>query len=383
MTNPASSGDNIIIHAVGSVGPRRVEYGEPVESLLAGVHQKIKQADIATCHTERIFSDRGCMQYRDHNTWESRVDPRNVKTLVHGGFNVVFHAGNRCFDWGPDALVDSINAIRAAGLQVVGVGKDIVEARTPAILERKGVKVGILDYNSVLPVEYEAREGKPGCAPIRVSTYYEAQGYQPGTPPKVITVAKEEDIRAVEDDIRKLRGRVDVVIVSIHWGQDFVMGALTTYQPVIGHRAIEAGADVVLGAHGHNIRGVEIYKGRPIFYCIGSFAEERSPHPKPPGAWSETVPLAFRRLQTETGWERNPGHKDRRYTMMVRFAAGKGGIRKASFFPAYTNQKAEPELLSRSDPRFQEVLDYIEPQCKQIGTTLTVEGDEVVVRTQP
>ncbi|MBI4333013.1 MAG: CapA family protein [Chloroflexi bacterium] len=381
MTDQTNPQNTIVIHAAGEVGPRRVEYREPLESLFGMVHQKIKEGDIAACQLDRIFSTGGCLQYRDHNTWEARVDPENAKSLVHAGFDVVSHAGNRCFDYGPEALLDSIDVIRRNGMRVIGAGKDIAEARQPAIVERKGVRVGFLAYNSTLPVEYEAREGKPGCAPIRVATYYEAQGYQPGTPPKIVTVAREDDVRAMEEDVRKLRDQMDVVVVSIHWGQDYVPEMLSTYQPVVGRRAIDAGADLVLGHHGATIRGIELYKGRAIFYCLGIFGYERSDpfKPKPAGMHAESVPGIYHKWEKQPGWERYPGPRNRRYTMMVKCIAGRDGIRKVSFLPGYNNQRAEPEFLSRNDPRFQEVIDYIAPFCKGHGTTLSVEGDEVVI----
>ncbi|MBI4331372.1 MAG: CapA family protein [Chloroflexi bacterium] len=380
MTEQTSK-DAILVHAVGNVAPRRVEYGEPVESLFGMVHQRIKEGDISFCHFERICSTRGCLQYRDHNTWDSRIDPENARSLAFAGFNVASHAGNRCFDYGPEALLDSMYALRQNGIQVIGAGKNITEARKPAIVERKGVRVGFLAYNSVLPVEYEAREGKPGCAPIRVATYYEAQGYQPGTPPKIVTVPAEQDVRAMEEDIRKLRNLADAVIVSIHWGQDYVPDVLATYQSPLGHRVIDAGADLVLGHHGRRMRGIETYKGKAIFHTLGSFAEERAPRSKPPpgGSTAESIPDAFHKLKTESGWERNPYPQVKRYAMMVKCTVSQKGIRKLAFLPSSSNQRAEPEFLSRNDPKFEEVLQYMGSWCQGLGTTLTVDGDEVVV----
>ncbi|MBI4331679.1 MAG: CapA family protein [Chloroflexi bacterium] len=382
MSDQAGSGDAIAIHLVGNVAPRRVEYGEPVGSLFDMVHQKIKEADISFCHLERVFSTRGCLQYRDHPTWNARVDPGNVESLVFAGFNVVSHAGNNCFDFGPDALIDSVDVIRKNGMQVIGAGKDIAEARAPAVVERKGIKAGFLAYNSVLPAEYEAREGKPGCAPLRVSTYFEAQGYQPGTPPKIITIPREDDVLAMEEDIRKLRSQVDVVVVSIHWGRDRIPGIFAMYQPTIGRRAIESGADLIIGHHGRIMRGIEIYKGRPIFYCLGNFAQEIARSVKrPPGkARDEGVPSSEdRKSQEEPDPERYVDPKYRRYTMMVKCVVNKKGVRKVSFLPCYTNQRAEPEFLSRNDQRFHGFLQCIEPQCQELGTALIVEGEEVVV----
>ncbi|MBI4329691.1 MAG: CapA family protein [Chloroflexi bacterium] len=384
MTDQTGSSNTVVIHAVGNVSPRVAEFGESPESLFGRVHQKIKEGDISFCHLERILSTRGCLQYRGHSTWESRGDPENVKSLVFAGFNVVSHAGNRCFDYGPEALLDSVDTLRRNGIQAVGAGRDIAEARTPMVLERKGIKVGFLAYCSVLPVEYEAREGKPGCAPLRVSTYYEAQGYQPGTPPKIITVPREDDVLAMEEDVRKLRNQVDAIVVSIHWGQDYIPEMLAMYQPKMGHRAIDAGADLIIGHHGHTIRGIEIYKRRAIFYCVGSFAQGGSYHLKPPPGGMRSgsgVPVAFRPwlATVEPGWERNAGPRNRRYTIMARCAVSKKGVEKVSFFPCWTNERTEPEFLSRSDPRFQEALDLIDPWCKGVGTSLSVEEDEVVV----
>ncbi|MBI4334833.1 MAG: CapA family protein [Chloroflexi bacterium] len=372
MTDQAGPGEAIVIHAVGNIAPARVERGEPVESLFSRVHQKIKEADISFAHLERIFSTRGCLQYRDHNTAQARVDPQNAKSLVFAGFNVISHAGNHCFSYGPEALLDSIDVIRGNGMKVIGAGKDIVEARRPAILERKGVKVGFLGYNSVLPVEYEAREGKPGCAPIHVATYFEAQGYQPGTPPKIITIAREDDLQAMEEDIRRLRNDVDVVIVSVHWGLDAVPGVIAMYQPGVGHRAVEAGADLVIGHHGNTIKGVEVYRGKAIFYSLGNFGQEgarRSEPPKPGPRAAADASSTHRKASAE----------ERRYVMMVKCVINRKGAQKVSILPVWTNQRAEPEFLSRSDPRFEEVRRYIEPLCKELGTTLTPEGDELVV----
>ncbi|MBI4333322.1 MAG: CapA family protein [Chloroflexi bacterium] len=381
MPGKTGSSSSIIVHLVGDVGPRRIEYGEEPESLFAMAHQKVKDADIAFCQLERNFSTRGCLQYRYHPSWQGRVHPDNVRSLVFGGFNVVSHASNHCFDYGPESLLDTIDVLRRNNIQVVGVGKDIAEARKPAIAERKGIKVGFLAYCSILPAEAEAREEKPGCVPMRISTYFESNDFAPGMPPKIVTIPWEEDVLAMEEDIRKLRKKADVVIVSMHWGMHHIPGALAMYQRKVGHLAIDAGADLVVGHHDHLIKGIEIYKGRAIFYEVGNFAEETPWHVKPPpGVRAGRSSPKYRKWQTEPGWERYSGHPDTRHSMIVKCIAGKKGINKVSFLPVTINRRAEPELLSRSDTRFGELLSYIEPWCKELGTTLTVDGEEVVMR---
>src|SRR5215470_10393183 len=141
----------VIIHAVGDVAPRRIEYGEPVDSLFAMVAEKVKEADISLCQLERNLSTKGAIQYRAHSTSHSRVHPDNVKSLVHCGFHLVTHASNHSYDYGPEALLESVEVLRRNGIEVIGVGRNLEEARTPAIIERNGTKVAFLDYNSVLP----------------------------------------------------------------------------------------------------------------------------------------------------------------------------------------------------------------------------------------
>ncbi|MBI4331129.1 MAG: CapA family protein [Chloroflexi bacterium] len=380
MTQQPKSKDTVTIHAVGDCGPRRVEYGELPESLFAMVHQKVKEADISVCQLEEDLSTRGCMQWRDHATWVGRAHPDNVKSLVHAGFNVVSHASNHCFDYGPESLLDTIDILRGNGMEVIGVGKDIAEARKPAIVERNGVRVGFLAYCMVAPVEYEAREGKPGCLTIGASTYYEAQEYQAGTPPRIITIARENEVAAMEEDVRKLRKQVDIVLLMMHWGIHAIPGVIAMYQPIVGHRAIDAGADIIVGHHAHIVKGIEVYKGKAIFYSLGNFAEEVPWHLKPPpGVHSERATTKYVKFEQDKAWERYQGPPEKRYTFMVKCVAGKKGIHKVSFLPGIVNQKAEPAFLKRSDPMFDKVVNYLQHWSKEFGTTLTVEGDEVMV----
>ncbi|MBI4331586.1 MAG: CapA family protein [Chloroflexi bacterium] len=382
VTGQTGSGDTVVICGVGDVSPRRADYGEAPESLFSLVHERIKEADISFCQFEKILSNRGCLQYQESPTWRSRVRPENVRAVVFAGFDVVSHASNHCFDFGPEALVESVELLRSNGIWVVGAGKDIADARKPAILERKGTRVGFLAYNSVLLPEWEAREDKPGCAPIRVSTYYEAQEYQAGTPPKVITVPREDDVLAMEEDIRRLRDQVDILVVSMHWGIHHIPGILAMYQPVVGHRAIDAGADLILGHHAHLVKGIEVYKGRVIFYSLGNFASEMPRQARPPGVYSKDVSTTYQQGQQERRTKGEVRPRDRQYTVMARCIAIGKTITSVSFLPGWINERSEPELLSRKDPRFDEVLRYVEWWCGELGTGLKVEGDEVMIHCE-
>ncbi len=380
MDKQSGSKDAVTILLGGDVSPRRVEFGEPPESLFALVQAKMKEGDIRFCHVPHSLGTQGHLQYRNHITNYERQAKENVKSLTFAGFDVVCHASNNCFDYGPEALLETLQVLRSNNIKVVGAGKDIAEARTPAVFDKKGVKVGFLSYCCVVNMEYEAREGKPGCTPLRVATYYEVQDANPGSPPRIITIPNEGDVRAMEEDVSKLRKQVDVVVVSMHWGTH-EPGTLAMYQPVVGHKAIDAGADIVVGHHGALLKGIEFYKGKPIFYSLAHFAVERPHNPQPPRGLHSSGPstLYMKSRGAEPGWERNPGAKERRYSMLVKCLAGKNGVEKISFLPVYINRLAEPEFMAPSDPRFNEVVSYAERWCKELGTGLTVDGDEVIV----
>lgn len=372
-------GKTVLLHAVGDVSPRRIDYGEAPESLFARVADRIKEADISLCQLECNLSTKGGLQYRNYVTWYGRSHPDNVKSLVHAGFSLATHASNHCFDYGPESLIETIEVLRRNGIEVAGVGRNLEEARKPAIIERKGIKVAFLNYNSVLPDEYEARDGKAGCAAIKASTYYEAQEYQAGTPPKVVTVPREEDVAAMEEDIKRAKAQAEIVVVSMHWGIHHIPGVLADYQFTVGHRAVDAGADLILGTHAHLLKGIEIYKGKTIFFSLGNFAQETPHHLKPPaGAFSSLWGPKYGHSRHEPGARYNK-QPDKRYTMMVRCVIKDKEIEKISFLPGWINDLAEPRLLTHSEPEFQEVVDYVDRWCRELGTHLTIDGDEVVV----
>ncbi len=379
-----SDSEEIVIHSVGDVSPRRIDYGEPPESLFAMVADRIKESDISVCQLECNLSTKGWLQYRSRpTTWYGRAHPDNVKSLVHGGFKLVTHASNHCFDYGPESIVETIDVLRNHGIKVAGIGRNIQEAREPAIFECKGTKIAFLDYNSVLPEEYEARDDKPGCAPLKVATYYESQEFEPGTPPRVITIPRANDLKAMEEDIKRARTKADVVVMSIHWGVHFVPGVLADYQFTVGHKAIDVGADLILGSHPHLLKGIEIYKGKVIFFSQGNFAQETPHHIKPPpGILPRRMSKIYRSGENDFGTDRYGGPHDKQYTMMIKCVIKGKAISKVSFYPGWVNDRAEPRLLSRDDSKFGEVLGYIERWCRPLGTRLTVDGDEVVVYPQ-
>lgn len=177
--------------------------------------------------------------------------PFSFRTTAAGvtAFSTVFEvaglANNHAVDFGRQALVETVASLRQSGSQGVGAGRDLVEAHQALIVERHGVRIGLLGYLDFFPRWFAAAPGLPGVAWL--------------------------DPRQVAVDIAKARARgADVVIVIPHWGEEHQPLA-NEHQRALARVIIDAGADAVIGGHPHVVQDYEIYRGKPILYSLGNF----------------------------------------------------------------------------------------------------------------
>ena len=372
------NGGTVTLMSGGDIGP----VNEPTDEFAELIAPVLRQADIRLGQCERTYSERGWMPQfaAGPGGQHSRLHPRLASVWNAAGIDIVSLASNHAMDWGAEALLDTIELFRGMGKQVIGAGKDAQEARAPAIVEKNDVKIAFLAYCSVLRDGQAAGEGKAGVAPARAHTYYSPEEFQPGTPPRVITTPYEEDVRAMEDDIRKAKRRADAVIVSIHWGLRLVPKTICNYQPPIAHAAIDAGADLILGHHAHSIKAVETYKGKVCFYSVGNLMTTGSP--KTAASTFEWNLMWFqidRECLPPTGRYFFPSHC--RMTMVPKVVIGKKGVERVSFLPAFINPRAQPYVVAPEDPKFGEILKFTEWVSDQHPHRFRVEKNEVVVET--
>lgn len=214
-----------------------------------------------------------------------RGTPEMAEALVETRFDVLSFANNHALDYGEEAFIDTLALMEERSIPVVGAGEDLDAARRPVVLERNGLRVGVLAYCSVLPRNFAAGPKTPGpdanplrvypaagVNPLRAFTAYvppeDAQEI-PGRAPEILTWAHPGDLRRMREDIQKLRARVDLLIVNHHWGTSMVHD-VRAFQREIGHASVDAGADIVLGGHPHVVQGIEFHRGKPIVYCLGN-----------------------------------------------------------------------------------------------------------------
>lgn len=177
-----------------------------------------------------------------------RSDPKNVPAMKEAGIEVVSLANNHTLDYGYQGLKDTLKYLKEGDISVVGAGLNKSDAMKPVIIEKEDIKIGILGFSRVVPdVGWWATDNRPGL----IGAY---------------DVQLPNALKAIEE----LKGEVDILIVSVHWGKE-LQEKPRSEEIVAAKKMIDAGADVISGHHPHVLQGIEIYKDSPIFYSLGNF----------------------------------------------------------------------------------------------------------------
>ena len=240
------TGDVMLSRAVGSRMQAQKDWTLPFR-LIADT---LRNADLRYCNLECPVSDRG---RNLHHLYSFRADPRAIEGLKAAGFNVVSQANNHSYDWGPEALLDSVERLRAAGIQTVGAGQNILAAHYPLLVRVGGLRIAFLAYVNIDPKEAAAGVDRPGVAWL--------------------------DPAQALADIRFARPLADLVIVCPHWGVEYALQP-TRDQVELAHQMIDAGADLIVGSHPHVVQPLEKYHDHWIAYSLGNFIfDQQDPPP--------------------------------------------------------------------------------------------------------
>jgi poly-gamma-glutamate synthesis protein (capsule biosynthesis protein) len=362
--------NSIVLLGCGDVGPIH----EPVAAYSTLAQPALAGADIRFAQIERIYSDRGALQLHA-GVGHSRVKPHMASLISDCGFDVVSFASNHAMDWGVDAFHDTIENIRKNGARVAGAGRNLKEARQPVIIERNGVRVAFLAYCSILNEGYAAGPDKPGIAPLRINTYYEARENQPGTPPRIVTIPHKKDLADAVEDIANAKKDAHIVVLSLHWGIHGNSRMMAEYQPEVAMAAFAAGADLILGHHAHIPKAIGVHAGKVCFYSLGNFimsAPEKTP----------AQVIAFRKhygVDLDPDYPHLPYGPDAKRSLMAKAVLARDGVKKVSFLPLQIDKQLRPEVLKHGDPRFDEVVNHWDWVSEDFDHKFVVEGDEVVV----
>lgn len=241
------AGDIIIGRTVYEQQMRRNDY----TSSFALVRDMLASADYTVADAEWTAAD-GIAHPLVGMSFSS--PEKSLEGLSYAGIDAVSLANNHSMNGGVDAFERMMASLSARKIGYFGAGKNYAEAHTPYIADVKGVKVAFLGYTSI-PGNYEASNSTTGNAFIKITPWY------PFT---------EADVAQMEQDIRLAKTKADVVIPYFHWSQEYI------HQPneqmrSVAHRAIDAGATMVVGSHPHWVQGIEWYKDSLIAYSLGNF----------------------------------------------------------------------------------------------------------------
>ncbi len=268
----------------------------------------IRGADAAFTNLETLFHDYEMPPaHESGGTW-MRTDPPIIKELVWAGFDLVSRANNHAGDFGPDGSSLTSKYVREAGLVEAGVGNSLAEAREAKFLETAKGRVALISAASTFPPHSRAGNSRgdmparPGLSPLRFTTTYvitaermadlrrvasELSGNPPaagdtlnfggrryviGARPGTRTEPNKDDVEAIARVVRSAASLSDLVIVSLHCHESGASRSVPAdFIPVFARAVIDAGADVFVGHGPHVLRGVEIYKGKPILYSLSNF----------------------------------------------------------------------------------------------------------------
>lgn len=201
----------------------------------------LKKPDIAFANLEGTASDQG-VDLR--NLYSFRMDTAVVSALKGAGFDVISMANNHVGDWGRLAFVDTLSRIKENEMLYTGGGNNAIEAETPAIIEKYGMKVGFLAFSDVGPTYMEATEDKAGLLLASNPRFDEI----------IMNASKQ----------------VDYLVVSFHFGDEYKK-IHNGRQEYLAHRAVDNGAKIIIGHHPHVIQDTEVYKNSYIAYSLGNF----------------------------------------------------------------------------------------------------------------
>lgn len=294
----ALAGDSIITR-------RLSVYAEPAFTRLIAL---VRGADAAFTNIEMLFHDYESYPMHESGGTYMRAEPALARELSWAGFDLGSLANNHTGDYGVPAMRLTQKYVAEAGIVAAGVGQSLAEAREAKYLETPKGRVALISVASTFPDHSRAGNtrgdvpARPGLNPLRFTTTYVVSGarlaelrlaageitgrpaadgdtltfvgrrFVAGDTPGIRTEPRADDVKEIAAVVRSAATLADYVLVTIHAhesGRDITQPA--QFLPAFAHAMIDAGADMLVGHGPHVLRGIEVYKGKPILYSLGDF----------------------------------------------------------------------------------------------------------------
>ena len=231
----------------GAEGPSQV-WDESLLAVMAEADLRLVNLECAlTSHTERWHDGEAKAFY-------FRAEPAlGVAALRAGGVDFVSNANNHARDFGTAGLLETIAQLERAGIAHAGAGADLAEARRPAVLEARGLRVAVTAWADY-PLAWAAEPGRPGINYTDVSV-------------------ATDDFAPIAAALQEARTLSDLVVFSIHWGPNMRERPSAAFRE-FAHAVIDAGADVFWGHSAHVVQAIGVCGGRPSLFDTGDFLDD-------------------------------------------------------------------------------------------------------------
>lgn len=207
--------------------------------------QMMRDADIMCLNNEFTYSTNGAPLEGKYYTF--RAHPSRVDILKELGVDIVSLANNHVYDYGEQSLLDTMATLKQADILYYGAGHNLDEAMSPVYFEIQGRTIAYVAASRAEKYKMtpQATEDSPG-------------------------ILRCYDTELFIQTIKEARENADYVIAYVHWGTENTY-ELEEVQLTTGKEYLDAGADIVIGAHPHCLQGIEYYNGKPIVYSLGNF----------------------------------------------------------------------------------------------------------------
>lgn len=248
------------------------------------VKRLFSESDLVFGNLECTLSNRD-VRDTDYNSVQMRGAPRFCAGLADAGFDIVNMANNHSMQHGKDAFRETVDLLSAHDIQTTGVNFDDHLTGAPTFVRKNGINIAFLGYS------------------LRPRQYFEYEPYY-----------SEGNEQNMISDVAKTGEEADIVIVSLHWGDEFIQRP-SPEEIRIARSLIDAGANLIIGHHPHVLRGLEAYNGGFIAYSLGNFVCDM--------IWDDTL----------------------RETAIFQCDISKGGVNNARFIPCFVNDHYQPTPL--------------------------------------
>jgi len=260
MPTVAFIGDVMLGRGVAEELPRRAP-----ESFWGTVHPLLTSVDAVVANLECAVTDHPRRWDRTSKVFHFRAPPAAMAVLQAGNVRCVSLANNHVLDFETEGLLDTLRHLDAAGIAHAGAGPNLAAARTPAVIDAGGLKVGIIAATDNEPA-FAATATEPG-------TNYCDFSQDPGAAADLAAAAKAARTMGAA-----------TLVASLHWGPNMVVEPPPAFRRFA--RATLGWATVLHGHSAHVFQGVEALNGRTILYDTGDILDDYAVDPGVRNDWS-------------------------------------------------------------------------------------------------